>query len=267
MCLLTQTIAQAAVTEDDILFSDSASRIPYSAEKLSDARFHQRETSEEHTKFEFEDGFCQAVTLGRSDLLLRALSSSPGGNIGMMSPDTLRQRRYSFISFATLITRAAIRGGLAEETAFLLSDLYCQRMDSLTSTAAMDQLTMGMAMDFCEKVAKSRLPQQVSPVVQKALSYITVHLHEPFGMEELSQYCNLCRRSLTIRFQKEVGMTVGEYVQREKMEEARFLPRHTKIGLLEIAAYLNYSSQSYFTQVFKKHIGKTPQAYRGSRTR
>lgn len=117
-------------------------------------------------------------------------------------------------------------------------------------------------MDFCEKVAKSRLPQQVSPVVQKALSYITVHLHEPFGMEELSQYCNLCRRSLTIRFQKEVGMTVGEYVQREKTEEAKFLLRHTKIGLPEIAAYLDYSSQSYFTQIFRKHTGKTPQQYR-----
>jgi AraC-like DNA-binding protein len=60
-------------------------------------------------------------------------------------------------------------------------------------------------------------------------------------------------------------MTVGEYVQREKMEEAVFLLRHTATSLSEIAAYLNYSSQSYFTQQFKKYTGETPERYRRSR--
>ena len=265
MCLLACALTGAPIEEDDILFSDSASRVPYSAEKLSGARFRQREAADPHAATNYENGVCGAISLGRSDLLIQRLTASPGGSIGMMSPDELRQRRYTFISFATLVSRAAIRGGLPEETAFLLSDLYCQRMDSLTSASAMDQLTLGMAMDFCEKVEKSRLPQQVSPVVQKALSYITVHLHESFGMEELSRHCHLCRRSLTIRFQKEVGMTVNEYVQKEKIEEAKFLLRHTETTLPEIAAYLNYSSQSYFTQQFKKHTGETPERYRARR--
>lgn len=267
MCLLTRSLTLSTVSEDDILFSDSASQIPYSASKLSDARFRQREAADPHAATNYENGVCDAIALGRSDLLVRQLAASPGGSVGMMSPDPMRQRRYSFISFATLITRAAIRGGLSEETAFLLSDLYCQRMDSLTGAATMDQLAVGMAMDFCEKVAKNRLPQQVSPVVQKALSYITVHLHESFGMEELSRYCNLCRRSLTIRFQKEVGMTVGEYIRQEKTEEAKFLLRHTDIGLSEISTYLNYSTQSYFTQIFKELVGQTPREYRSGGTK
>ena len=265
MSLLAQAITGAAVTEEDILFSDSTAKVSYSEEKLRQARFRQREAADLHAATDFENGVCDAIALGRTDLLMRQLASPPGGSIGMMSPNPVRQRRYSFISFATLVSRAAIRGALPEETAFLLSDLYCQRMDSLSSLAAIDQLTVSMARDFCEKVAKSRLPRQVSPVVQKALSYITVHLHESFGMEELSAHCNLCRRSLTMRFQKEVGMTVGEYMQREKMEEAVFLLRHTGIALPEIAAYLNYSSQSYFTQQFKKYTGETPERYRRSR--
>ena len=264
MCLLTREITHSPISEDDILFSDSAGQIPYSANRLSDARFRQREAADPHAATNYENGVCDAIALGRADLLVRQLAAPTGGSVGMMSPEPDRQLRYSFISFATLVTRAAIRGGLPEETAFLLSDLYCQRMDSLSGAAAVQQLTVGMAMDFCEKVAKSRLPQQVSPVVQKALSYITVHLHESFGMEELSRYCSLCRRSLTIRFQKEVGMTVGEYIQREKTEEAKFLLRHTDISLSEIASYLNYSSQSYFTQIFKALVGKTPRDYRAA---
>ena len=81
-------------------------------------------------------------------------------------------------------------------------------------------------------------------------------------MEALSEHCHLCRRSLTIRFQKEMGMTVSEYVQKEKTQEAKFLLHHTSTSLSEIATYLNYSSQSYFTQQFKKSTGETPEQYR-----
>ena len=267
MSLLAQAVTSRTIVNDDIIFSDDNSGTPYMSENLSGALFRQREAADLHAATNYESGVCDAISMGRSDLLAQRLIASPGGSIGMMSLNSVRQQQYAFISFATLITRAAIRGGLPEETAFLLSDLYCQRLDTLNSIAAIEKLTVGMAMDFCEQVAKSRLPQNVSPLIQKALSYITVHLHEPFGMEELSEYCHLCRRSLTIRFQDEMGMTVGEYVQKEKTQEAKFLLRHTTITISEIAAYLNYSSQSYFTQQFKKSTGETPERYRIRRSK
>ncbi len=262
MSLLTQALTHSTVVNEDILFNDDSANAPYISESLSDARFRQREAADLHAATNYESGVCDAISMGRSDLLAQRLIASPGGSIGMMSPNPLRQQQYAFISFATLISRAAIRGGLPEETAFLLSDLYCQRLDSLSSIAAIEKLTVGMAMDFCEQVAKNRLPRNVSPLIQKALSYITVHLHDSFGMEDLSEYCHLCRRSLTIRFQEEMGMTVGEYVQREKTQEAKFLLHHTTLTISEIAAYLNYSSQSYFTQQFKRYAEETPERYR-----
>ena len=182
-----------------------------------------------------------------------------------MSLNPQRQRQYTFISFATLVSRAAMEGGLAEETAFLLSDLYCQRMDLLTEPSEFERLILGMAMDFCEKVANSRLPEQVTPPVRKALNYISVHLHEPFGVEDLAEHCNLCRRSLSMRFKKEMGVGIVDYVQREKIAEARFLLEHTELGLPEISSHLNYSSQSYFTAQFKKIVGETPERYRNQK--
>ena len=265
VALLAQLFTGQAIEEEDILFSDNVSGRPYSEMRLSALQFHQREEAGEHTKLGYESAFRQAIRLGRSDLLLKALTSPTGGSVGAMSLNPQRQRQYTFISFATLASRAAIEGGLAEETAFLLSDLYCQRMDLLTEQSGFERLIVGMAMDFCEKVANSRMPEQLSPPIRNALNYISVHLHEPFGVEDLAEHCNLCRRSLSLRFKKEMGIGIVDYVQGEKIAEARFLLEHTELGLLEISSHLNYSSQSYFTQQFKKLTGETPERYRSRR--
>ena len=263
--LLAQLFTGESIPDENVLFSDSASQIPYSEKSFADARFQQREAADEHATTDFENGVCQAITLGRSDLLIRALSATPSGNVGAMSLDAQRQLRYSFISFATLISRAAIRGGLSQESAFLLSDLYCQRMDMLSERAEIEHLLVGMAMDFCDKVAKNRQTRQLSPVVHMALNFITVHLHEDFTLEDLAAHCHLCRRSLSLRFKEEVGMSVVDYVQREKIDEARFLLEHTELGLSQISSHLNYSSQSYFIAQFKKIVGETPERYRNKK--
>ena len=36
----------------------------------------------------------------------------------------------------------------------------------------------------------------------------------------------------------------------------------TDYALADIAGFLNYPTQSYFTQIFKKYAGTTPQQYR-----
>ncbi|MBO6094387.1 MAG: helix-turn-helix transcriptional regulator, partial [Oscillospiraceae bacterium] len=64
------------------------------------------------------------------------------------------------------------------------------------------------------------------------------------------------------RFKAEVGMSVGDYITKCKLEEACDLLVYGSRSLAEISAYLGYSSQSYFQNVFKKQYGMTPMQYR-----
>lgn len=57
-------------------------------------------------------------------------------------------------------------------------------------------------------------------------------------------------------------MGIPEYIHREKLQEAEYLLLHTNYSLSEITSYLNYPSQSYFTEIFKKYNQMTPQQYR-----
>ena len=63
-------------------------------------------------------------------------------------------------------------------------------------------------------------------------------------------------------FQKDVGMTVGEFVIRSKLEEAKTLLVYSEKTLAEISFDLCFSSQSYFQRLFKKEYGITPAQYR-----
>ena len=182
-----------------------------------------------------------------------------------MSSQDLQQEKYLFISLATLVSRAAIRGGLPTETAFTLSDLYCQRIDALEDVSAIRELCGRMMLDYCDRVREIRQRPAASPVIQRCLAYISVHLHEPISLTQLSEICGLCTRSLSLRFKAEMNMTIGDYIHLEKLKEAEYLLRHTDYSLSQIANYLNYSSQSYFTRIFREHRGMTPQQYRSQK--
>ena len=64
------------------------------------------------------------------------------------------------------------------------------------------------------------------------------------------------------RFKKETGQSVADYLHAQKMQEAKYLLRSTDYTLADIAEFLNYASQSYFTKIFRQFTGQTPQQYR-----
>lgn len=259
LCLLVRLAHEAEITAENILFIDNTVS---NAANLNDALFELREDAEFHVPMDYEVGVCSAIEAGDTELLQRRMLTPSQGKIGRMSSSPLQQQKYAFISFATLLTRAAIRGGLSAETAFNLSDVYCQRMDVQTEIPPVEQLSLTMAMDFCHRVADEKKSGAQSAVVKECIAYISVHLHEGLTVEELSQHCNLCSRSLSIKFKAEMGMGIPEYIHREKLREAKYLLTSTDYSLADIAGFLNYPTQSYFTQIFKRYERTTPQQYR-----
>lgn len=262
--LLTRLLGDE-VPPESILFVDSVTEKKLSPSMRDRSIYERGDEAEAHVPVDFESAVCDAVESGNRALLEHSLFTPMRGRIGRMSANDLRQQKYAFVCMATLASRAAIRGGLAAETSFSLSDLYCQRADVLTEIPLVQNLTFTMLMDFCGKVREIRKKTAVSPIIGRCLDYISNHLHESLTVEQLSRHCGLCTRSLSLRFRDEMGMGIPEYIHREKLDEADYLLRHTDYTLSDIASFLSYPSQSYFTQVFKKYRGMTPQKYRDSR--
>ena len=72
----------------------------------------------------------------------------------------------------------------------------------------------------------------------------------------------ISRTHLSARFRRETGVTLTEYILKEKTEEAKRRLRYTDKSLSAIASYLGFSSQSHFSRTFRKYTGLTPGEYR-----
>lgn len=87
-------------------------------------------------------------------------------------------------------------------------------------------------------------------------------LEDKLSLSYISKRLNMSKEHLCRLFKEETGMTVGEYIQREKIRHARSLLRDNSMNIKEIAYHLNYSSPSQFNRQFKKETGMTPTEYR-----
>lgn len=262
LSLVVEILDMRQISINDISLCNNTIQHKEAEQQMTHQLFSQREHTVFHTPQSYEAGVLSAVQEGDVETLKRRLEQPVTGRVGQMSKDLLTQERYTFISFVTMVTRAAIRGGLNQETAYALSDSHCQLMDEMSQVQDISVLSYKMAVDFCYKVAEEHGGHNHSSAVEKCLRYISQNLHQEIRLPDLADECGLCTKAISSRFRKEVGYPVAEYIHRQRMKEARYLLKHSQHSILEICGYLQYTSQSYFTKVFNDLYGITPQQYR-----
>ena len=217
-----------------------------------------------HNTVELEEMMLSCVEHGRTEDILAMFRAPTAGRAGAMAADALRQQKNLIICTATLVTRAAIRGGMNHEQAFALSDLYIQKAELMSDLLSLTRLNAQMVLDFTRRVEAEKAGIHQSKLVRKARDYILSHIGESITTEALAKELGLNRTYLCKLFSEETGLTVNQYVTQIKMEEAKRLIDVTKKTFAEIAEYLGYSSQSHFQKTFKKVWSMTPGEYRAN---
>lgn len=210
----------------------------------------------------YEDSICDTIAAGNLHLLNERFMNPFPSPFSHMYDGPLIREKYSFIALSSLVVRAAIRGGMPHEAAFSLGEIYCQKMDTLSSLGEIEAFTYKMIRDFCTKVAGIKAGNDYSPIIRKCQNYIYEHLHDEICLNDLADLCNVSSRTISSHFKKTLNMSVPEYITNEKLKESQYLLAHTQYSISEISHFLKFSSQSYFTHVFRKTFGCTPLQYR-----
>ena len=260
VCLLLCLVHGSLISEEDILLCNNEDILPL-GHPFQEVLFHVREHPEPHITTQLETHIAALIAAGNTEELAGYLRKPEQGKNGKMSDDPLRQMKYNFVAYVTIISRAAIKGGMDEEEALTLSDLYCQRVDVMTQAIDILRTSYEMSMDFCRKVQQGSRGGY-TPTVQKCLHYISRHLHENIRTEHLALLTGLSSKTVAERFRQEMGCSIPDYLHEQRVEEAKYLLRYTEYSLAEISGILNYASQSYFTKIFRDRTGQTPQQYR-----
>ena len=218
-----------------------------------------------HHSLARERALLNCIKGGDEENLLKYHQIPLDGEAGILSRNNpLRAQKNLAICSVTLATRAAIEGGLSSEEAYTLSDVYIQEIEETGEIKTLFDLELKMLCDFTKRVHQVKM-RKYSKAVRLCCIYIFKHLYETISLVELAKYVTLHPNYLSELFKKETGFTVSEYIQREKIEEAKRLLTSSEYSLLDIAAWLGFHDQSHFTRVFKKFEGITPSKYRAQR--
>lgn len=230
--------------------------------------FYQLEQSEydrEHRsgrKFELE--LYEKVRSGDIDGVRRMMSGIvPDMQMaGTVANRLDKQSEYLTIVLVTLLSRAAIEGGVDSEEAYELGDIYIRRVEaSSISDGNFHTIGFQAACEFAELVIKARKHTN-DYHIDACKSYIAKNLRKDLKVGDIAPAIGISRTYLAHKFREAEGITVQEYILREKCEHAANMLMYSDYPVSIIAEYFCFSSPSHFGNCFKGIYGMTPKAYR-----
>lgn len=101
-----------------------------------------------------------------------------------------------------------------------------------------------------------------SDVITVVKQYIKDHFRENINREELANVAFITPNYLSKRFCSETGMSLREYINERRVEEAKRLLLSTTKTVSEIACEVGFENISYFSTVFHKFTGVSPINWR-----
>lgn len=173
----------------------------------------------------------------------------------------MRSVKNHIITLITLVSLAAIDGGLDHEIAITLRDEFILQLEDLNSIKETRKLARTVLYTYTEKVLQIK-NEGYSKTIANCVNFINKNIYENITLNDLSEMIDLSPKYLSVLFKKEVGMTISKYIQKAKIEEAKKLLSYSSNTILDISSLLNFTDQSYFTKIFKKYVGVTPKVYR-----
>lgn len=104
--------------------------------------------------------------------------------------------------------------------------------------------------------------QQIPENIKKIQLYIRRHYAEPLTLDALSEHIHLSKYHISHEFKRCCGLSIVEYINGIRINEAKLLLAETSLSVSEIAMSVGFESLNYFYRVFRKQEAITPLQYR-----
>lgn len=95
-----------------------------------------------------------------------------------------------------------------------------------------------------------------------AKRYVKHNLQSKLALCDIAAHLHCSKATLTETFRREFGMTVVQYINRNRLEKACHLLINTELSISTICEECGFSGGEYFSALFKKVYALSPLAYR-----
>lgn len=188
---------------------------------------------------------------------------------------------------AIFVKQGSLRGRTASTTPvdyisfnFLnYSDKFPIHLNSIISTEikilirAIDEIVKNNFFDQQEQL--SRIIECIIIQIQNNLSlkntnklvlhikqYVLNHLNEKITLNKIGEITHFSPIYCDFIFKKETGKCIIDYLIDERIKKSQELIIESSMSLKNIAIFVGFSDNNYFSRIFKKRTGYTPTQYK-----
>lgn len=174
----------------------------------------------------------------------------------------IRYAKNSVILGIGLVSREALKVGVDSDLCFHMVEVFCDQVESSSNLAQLGKVRYEAVCYFAEKVEQMNIKDVTNPLVLRIVKYINSNAANQITCDEISRVFHVNRTYISTCFKKEMGMGIVDYINRQKIIMAKQMLKFSNKTLAEISYSLSFSSQAYFTKIFKNITGMTPLEYK-----
>ncbi len=178
-------------------------------------------------------------------------------------PDPLRNAKDMVIAASTAMRKAVQQAEVHPLYIDSVSGEMLREIEETENLAQVSALVPRMIRRYCLLV-QTYSRNRYSGVVRDILNFVDFHYMEPLNLESLAGKYAVNKNYLSSRFHREVGMTVTDYINLTRVRRSLKLLSGTTLSMAEIAERCGFSDANYYSRIFKKIHGTTPNEYRKS---
>ena len=136
----------------------------------------------------------------------------------------------------------------------------CLRKKGPTDNAVLGALVFRL---LTEAATQNTAGPRVRETLSAALRYIDNQFSIPtLTRDKAAAAAGVSVVALGKLFRSGMGTTAGKYITLMRLDKARHLLEFSELTVAQIAEQCGFSTGSYFTKVFRTHVGRTPLEYR-----
>ncbi|MGI6114475.1 MAG: AraC family transcriptional regulator, partial [Mahellales bacterium] len=102
----------------------------------------------------------------------------------------------------------------------------------------------------------------VSKEYKAMVDYVRKHYNQKISLDDFASHLGYNKNYLCLKFKKEMGITIGEYIKRYRIQKAKELMKFSDYALKQICQMVGFESIHYFSKVFKAYEGISPGSYK-----
>lgn len=177
------------------------------------------------------------------------------------SNSDLDQMKSCIREMLVLMNRAAIDGGADIDEIF---SLCCRCEGELHSIQKIDDINRWLGMILHQFIGFvfdfGSIKHQ--NIILQTTNYIKEHLTKRISLDQAAAQVYLSKSYFCRIIKNELGSTFTEYVNQLRIDRSKTLLYKSELSIAEISALVGFEDQSYFTRIFRRLTGISPQKYR-----